>query len=314
MRSFLIAPLLFAAIPAHAADGAQAPVENSATEAKEAATTLPEPVRKMIESAARSGDQARADAVAAVARETHPESVSEIDNLLASITAEQQAQEEHILRQASFFDNWSGSGEVGGSIATGNSDTKTVAVGLKLNRDGLNWRHRVNALADIQRSEGESTQERLGINYQADWKITERFYTLARIGWERNRVSGLRSRFTEMLGVGYHVIDLPHLQWEVEGGPALSQARYEDYRENQLAGRFATSFLWEFSPGTTFTQEASVLTQSDNSSFLSVSALSSKLFGAFSARASFTVQHETSPPDLRKNTDTVTRLTLVYDF
>lgn len=303
MRLPLIASLLLAASPVIAAEA-----ENTTTSA------LPESVRKMVENAAYSGDEGRTEAVVAVAKETHPEAAGEIDAIVNRIVTERKTVEELALRQAGFFDNWSGSGEVGGSVATGNSDTVTVAVGLKLDRKGINWRHRLNALADIQRSESENTQERIGVNYQVDWNVTDRLYTLGRVGWERNQVAGLRSRFTEMVGIGYHIINLPHLKWDLEGGPALSQSRYDDYNENRLAGRAATFFLWEITPGTVFTQDASALVQEDNSSFLSVTALTSKLFGAFSARASFTVQHETRPPDLRKNTDTISRITLVYDF
>jgi len=47
------------------------------------------------------------------------------------------------------LDNWSSSGELGASLATGNSDTRTFAAGLALEKDGLTIRHKLNAAADI---------------------------------------------------------------------------------------------------------------------------------------------------------------------
>lgn len=279
-----------------------------------AATPLPPPVRAMVEAAARSGEQARIDAVVAVAKETNPDSAAEIDGLVASIGDERAARRAAELRQAGFLDNWTGSGELGGSFATGNSDTVTVAVGLNLLRDGIAWRHRFGALADLQRSDGANTQERYAVNYQADWKVSDRFYLLGRLGWERNPVAGLKSRFTEALGAGYLLVDRPDLRWSAEGGPALTQARFFDRSENSLALRLASALLWDWSADTRFTQDASLLHQSGNSAFLATTAVTTKLLGALSARGSFTLTHETDPPPGRERTDTVTRATLVYDF
>lgn len=276
--------------------------------------TLPDPVRRMVVAAAQTGDAAQIAAVVKFAKETNPESVDEIDSIVAKVGAQRDAEREQALRHARTFENWHGSGEVGGSTATGNSDTTTIAVGLKLRKDGWRWQHKFDAIADIQRSDGENTQERLAANYQANLTLSERSYVLGRVGWERNAVAGLRSRFTETLGLGYRFFDQPHFRWDVEAGPALSQTRFFNYSENRFAGRVATNIRWDVSPGITFTEDASALLQSGSSSFLSTSALTSKLLGALSARLSYNVQHETNPPNGRKRTDTITRATLVYDF
>lgn len=279
-----------------------------------AATALPEAVRAMLETAARSGDQAKIDAVAAIARETNPDSVAEIDGIVAAIAAEQAARREAALRQAGAFDNWAGNGQLGGSFATGNSKVVALTAGLSLNRDGIAWRHAFNALADLQRDSGTTTQERFAANWQSDWKFSERGWLYGRVGWERNQVAGLTSRFTEAIGVGYNLVDNDRVRWGVEGGPALTQARFTDRRENRFAVRGATNFLWNISDNLQFTEDASVLTQSGNTALQSTTALTSRMFSKLSARLSFTIAHETDPPADRKRTDTVSRVTLVYDF
>jgi len=47
-------------------------------------------------------------------------------------------------RDAGMLDNWSGSGELGASLATGNSETRTFAAGLALEKDGLTIRHKLS--------------------------------------------------------------------------------------------------------------------------------------------------------------------------
>lgn len=279
-----------------------------------AAAPLPDSVRAMVEAAAKTGDKAKIDAVTAIAKETNPDSGAEIDGIVAAIAAEQAARREAELRQAGFFENWKGSGQLGGSFATGNSDVVALAAGLALGRDGIAWRHTLNASADLQRDSGNTTQERFGVNWQSDWKFSERGWLFGRVGWERNQVAGLTSRFTEAVGVGYRLVDNPRVRWDVEGGPALVQARFTDRRENSFAVRGGTSFLWNINDDLAFTEEASILYQANNTALQSTTALTARLFDALSARFSFTVAHETDPPAGLERTDTVTRATLVYDF
>lgn len=279
-----------------------------------AAPPLPEPVREMVEAAARSGDAARRDAVVAVARQTNPDSRQEIDQIVASIRQEQERQHREELVEASFLQHWNGSGEIGGSKATGNSDTVTLAVGLNLVRDGLKVRHSVNALADVQRNDGENSQERYALSYQADLRLSDRFYVLGRTGWERNRVAGLKSRFSEGLGVGYKVLTGKPFNWELEGGPTLRQTDFYDRHENGVAWRMASNFGWQIAPTSRFTQTTTGLAEQGNNSIISTTALTSSLWGPFSARMSFNLQYESNPPDDLRHTDTVTRMTLVYEF
>jgi putative salt-induced outer membrane protein len=274
---------------------------------------LPDGVRRMVEAAAASGNQARIDAVAAVARETHPEQAAEIDAIVAAAAAERQAARERRIREAGLLENWQGSGELGGSAATGNSDAVTFAAGLALSRNGLDWRHAVAASADLQRSAGRTTQERLAASWQSDWKLSDRAYLLGRLGWERNRQAGLLSRFEQAVGGGYRVFDAPRLRWELEGGPSLRQAEFTDRTETALSVRAASRFRFDLSDATRLTQVTTANLE-EAGSVTANTALTSRLFGRLSARLGFNLQYEFDPPAGRKNLDTVTRATLVYDF
>lgn len=285
-----------------------------ATPAAAAAAPLPPPVRAMIEAAARSGRQDRIDAVVAVARETNPDATPEIDALVAQFESARATAREEELLSAGFFDEWSGSGEFGGSFATGNSDTVTLAVGINLSRDGIAWRHSFQALADLQRSQGVNSQERYALSYQGDWKISDRVYLLGRVGWERNRVAGLKSRFIQAVGAGYHmVLDSP-VSWDLEGGPSLRQSDFYDREERAAALRLASNFNWDITTGTHFSQNTTVIFETDNNSLITATALTSRLWGPVSVRLSVSTQYESNPPDLARNFDTVTRGTLVYEF
>lgn len=278
------------------------------------AAELPAGVREMLEAAARTGTPSQISAVTSFAKQTNPDSHAEIDSIVGEITAAREAAREARLREASFFQNWKGSGQVGGSISTGNSDARTLSVGIQLAREAVDWRHAFGATADVQYSSGVTTQELYGVHWQSDWKFSERGWLFGRVSWDRNLAAGLRSRFTEQLGAGYRLISNPRVQLDLEGGPAVTQTRFVDRYEDKIAVRGATRFTWNITPNLQFTENASVLYQSDNTALSSTTALSSRIFRKLSARLSYTYAHETDPPPDRVKTDTISRVTLVYDF
>ena len=103
------------------------------------------------------------------------------------------------------------------------------------------------------------------------------------------------------------------MKWDLEAGPALRQTRYVTFNENEFAGRGASRFAWTLSDTTVFTNDTAIFF-AGSSSINNTAALTAKLFGALSARASFNLAWEEAPPAGLENLDTTTRFTLVYDF
>ncbi len=277
------------------------------------AAELPAPVRAMLESAARSGDPAKIGAVVAVAKETNPDSVAEIDALVSGIAAELAAKREAELQQAGFFQNWTGSGQLGASVSTGNSETKSFTAGLTMQRDGLSWRHRADFLADIVDNKGGADQERILAGYQIDYKFSDRMYVLGRFEYERNREAGIKRRFSESIGLGWRAVDSDRVKWDLEGGPSLRQTQFETYDENNLAFRGASRFAWALSGTTAFTNDTAFFVDGA-ASINNTTALTTKIFGALSARLSLNLAWEEEPPLGLDKLDTTSRMTLVYDF
>lgn len=277
-------------------------------------TSLPQPVRTMVERAAQSGDKAKIDAVVAVAKETNPEAAAEIDRIVAEIAAAKEAERVAALSTAGFLDNWAGRVDFGGSIATGNSDTRNLALGLNLVKDGLRWRHRLEASADVQKSNGMTDQERILAAWQSDWRLNDALYVYGRFGYERNFDAGISRRFIESAGLGWRALRRDAMTWDLEGGPALQQTRYFDgTSDNSFAFRGASRFGWEFAPGTRLTNDTFLLVTSA-SSVNNTLAVSTTLWKALSAGVSFSVLWEEEPAPGLRSTSTVTRFTLGYGF
>jgi putative salt-induced outer membrane protein len=274
------------------------------------------PVPPETERLIRAASPAQIDIVAAVAKTANPNSVAEIDALVASIKADAAEMRRQRLATQGFFTGWAGEGQVGASLTSGNSEDTAINVGIALNRDGLNWKHNFNAIADFQSADGETTREAYRVGYQLDYKISNLWYAYGLFQWERDRFAQLDRRFTESLGIGYNILTMAPLTLVVDGGVALRQTQYivPDEEESDVAGRVTARLAWDIRPGLRFTEEAGGLFGATTTTLFSRSAVTVSITGALSARGSFDVNYESEPPPGAESTDTITRFALVYAF
>lgn len=277
------------------------------------ATPPPKAVSDMIDAAA--GDAAALKAVVDTAKKTNPDFIAEIDAQVAALADRAKADKETRMASESFFEGWHGKGELGGVISTGNSSERGLAVGLGFEKETLKWRHTIALAADYQKNDHVLTKERYFAGYTGAYKFNERIYVVGVLSAEQDKFAGFKSRFTEGLGIGYQVINRPDLKFSLEAGPALRQTNYyfaED--EDLLAGRVAGDLAWNITPDTVFTEHASAYFDKNTNTVTSITAITTKLMGDLSGRASYEIRYETDPPLGREDTDTTTRLTVVYSF
>lgn len=277
------------------------------------AVPLPPPVAAMIDAAA--SDPAALATVADVARRTNPDSISEINEQVSGHMARAEQARIERISNLGMLQGWKGEGQAGGFISTGNSDDVGVAVALSFAKETLRWRHDVKLSGDYQQSDGATSRERYFAGYAGQWKLNGRAFVAMSVSGEADRFAGFRSRFAESVGIGYRVLDRPDLRLDVQAGPALRQINYIDHDDEiAFSGRLGGDLSWTLRPGTVFTQNATLFVDSVSSTFNSTTALTTKLQGRLSGRASFDIRHETEPPTGREQTDTTSRVSLVYSF
>lgn len=283
---------------------------------------LPAGVEAMIRQAAADGDAATLDKTISLALAAFPAHTDAITTLGDGLRQKREAQALDAKRTNGrhLLSGWAGSGELGASLSSGNSDDKAFAFGLALSKETIDWRHRVSAAADYQRSDGETSKQRYSAGYEPNYFINDALYAAGQFGWERDLFAGYRHRFTETAGLGYVLIDNGVTKLEVEGGPGARHTLYAAtdteprYTENEFVFRAAADFTYQFSDDASFSQTAKTLIGAENRTLEATSALTTRINALFSAKVSFTVRNESDPADDRKATDTLTRATLVYSF
>lgn len=299
--SFAAGALLLAAVPANA--------------------EIPGPVRAMIDAALATGDEAKVRTIIDLAKTTNPDDVAELDAILATFetnlaaaAAADAAAEEEAIRSAGFFENWSGTGELGAFNSTGNAENTGVTASLSLKKDGLKWRHKLSGRADYQEANGVTTREQFFAAYELNYKFTDRLYAYGLAQYERDRFQGFSARYSASGGLGYDVlVDGPTLS--VKAGPAWRRTELVDGTStSNIAGLAALDFDWQISDNLSFTQDASALLQSGSSTLISETGLQATISDAVKVRLSYALETDTDPPPGAVKTDTLSRITIIYDF
>ncbi len=282
----------------------------------------PDPVGEMLAAAIASGKDGDVEAVAKLAKAASPEQAAEIDARVVAYRAERQRLREEEaaaarakLAAAKIWQNWKGEGQVGASLATGNTNSKGLSAGLALARKGLDWNHKFRAQADYQRTNGRTSVERFLVELEPQYKISDRAFAYGLGRWEQDRILGYEERWNASGGFGYKVVDEKNIALSLKGGPAW---RFTDFTrgpsDSELTGLAGLDFGWQLSPTLRLTQVASTSLGEKNTTTSSLTALNAKLTGALSARVAYSAEIDTNPPPGIEKVDTLTRFTLVYGF
>ncbi|MEM6585697.1 MAG: DUF481 domain-containing protein [Pseudomonadota bacterium] len=282
---------------------------------------IPGPVRAMINAALATGDEAKVRTVIELAKTTNPDDAAELVAILATFetdlaaaAAAEAAEQEEAIRSAGFFENWSGQGELGAFNSTGNAENTGVTASISLRKEGIKWRHKLSGRADYQEANGVTTREQFLAAYELNYKFSDRLYAYGLAQYERDRFQGFSARYSASGGLGYDILtDGPTLS--VKAGPAWRRTELVGGTStSSVAGLAALDFDWSISDTITFTQDASALVQSGSSTFISDTGLQAAISDALSVRLSYTVETDTAPPPGAVKTDTLSRITIIYDF
>lgn len=297
-----------------------------------AEAALPEPVRAMIEAAIATGDKGKVATVVEIARQTNPQDAAEIDALdaafrerLAAADAAEKARKEEEIRTAGVLENWHGKGQVGAFQSSGNSHDVGVSLALNLDRQGIDWQHKLAATVDYQRSNGRTSRERYLFSYEPRYRVSPDLFTFGLAQYERDPIQGFAARYSLSGGLGYDVVATPSVKLSAKAGPVFRRTELVGgASEDHLGGLAGFDFDWKINPRLTFTQNANMVAEtggnatlivdSDSTTLALNSGLEAKISDRLSTRLSYALNYDSNPPPQGVSTDTMTRFTMVYGF
>lgn len=286
----------------------------------------------MIDAAIASGNEQTAAAVIAIAKQTNPDDLAEIETVeasykatLAAARATKVEAEQAAIRSAGPLDRWKGRGEIGAFRSAGNTDNLGVSLALTLDRKGVDWTHRLRGTVDYQQSNGQTTREQFFASYEPRFQINDGLFSYGLAQFERDQFQGFNGRYSLSGGLGYHVINSNAVNLSVKAGPAYRRTEYVlGGNEDSLAALAGLDFDWKITDRLKLTQDANAVAESgtgaavfissSNTSVNLVTGLDAKVSDRLSTRFSYSLDYNSDPAPGAVSTDTLSRFTLVYGF
>ncbi len=205
--------------------------------------------------------------------------------------------------------------QLGLVAARGNTDTDTVNFGVSVQNELEDWRHRGRFNALRSREKEETTAERYLLEYNLNYKLSEKSYVFGNLRYERDLFSGFDFQLSETAGYGRLWMPRETLRLELQGGGGARQSRVTDgERRNEGIVRGTFLLRWTFADSAELRQLLTVESGESNTLTESLTSLKTKIVGRLSLKLSFDVKHNSDVPDGVKRTDTLTSVNLVYDF
>ncbi len=224
-------------------------------------------------------------------------------------------------------DGISGKLGLGAIAASGNSESTNLQFDSTLRYDRGDWHNKLTAKANFASSEvtdevtgdmrKQTTAERYVFGARSALDFSEFDFLFVQLDLEKDLYGGVRERSVESVGYGRRLIKTDAHKLDVELGAGARQSLAQQagaQRENELVGRAGLNYLWAITQSNAFEQSVTVESGRDNTYTESVSSLKLAVIGSVFANLGFTVKNNSDVPVGTEKTDTISSVSLSYEF
>jgi putative salt-induced outer membrane protein len=210
---------------------------------------------------------------------------------------------------------WTGKGDLGVSIATGNSENQAASANLELRNTVDDWKHTLGFAGNYGSDSGSTTAQRWEVRGQTQYAFTSRAYAFGALRYEDDRFSQYDFQSSVAGGLGYHIIDNERTKLWVQGGPGYRYAEIQLTGESEdgLIFRGDLGFEHRLTDTTRIVDRFLVEAGSDNTYLQNDIGLEVTISGALGLRVAYQVRHNTDVLPGVERTDTLTTVGLLYE-
>lgn len=213
---------------------------------------------------------------------------------------------------------WTGEGSFSAGMSTGNTETTDLGLGLNLAREMNVWKIGLQSSADYGETDGTETKNRIFLAANLDRQINDRLFGFGQLTYENDAFSGFASRVFIGGGLGYEAVNTDTMQWTLRGGPGLkideieATATSPAETEESFGATAQSNWAYQFNDNVKLNNDTGLTYAQTSTQLINSTGLTASLSDALSARVSFEVRHDTDPPAGFEQTDTISRISLVY--
>ena len=210
---------------------------------------------------------------------------------------------------------WNGSAELGFLSTKGNTDTESLNLKVSVTYTTPSWDHKLK-LETLETKDREiKTADRFEANYRTRYKLSDIDYVFGSLRYEDDVFAGFDQRTTEIIGYSRDYIKSDTFKLTAEYGVGAKQTDFTDGTEtDEGVIRLAVDMEYKISDTSNLKQLLSIEEGEENTLKESVTELKVRINAALALKSTIKVKDNSVVPVGKKNTDTETAVTLVYDF
>ena len=232
------------------------------------------------------------------------------------LTAILSAVTSNVLAEESQGAEWSGTGQLGFSMTSGNSDTENLSAGLALKRESEKWVSDVSLDLLRASSDDVDTAERFTINTKTGYKFDDNDYIYYGTRYDNDNFSGFDYTITTSVGWGHKFYDSEDSRLITELGLGYKTEALDIDRSENNGAVFSgkLDYMRQLTETTKFEDVLLVEAGDDNTFIQNDLGFSFKVSEKFAVKLAHQYRHNTDAPVGRDSTDTLVSANLVYDF
>jgi putative salt-induced outer membrane protein len=211
---------------------------------------------------------------------------------------------------------WSGKGQAGAVMASGNSAAKSGSVKLGIAAVVQAWTHKLDLAAVYASDEGGPTAQRWEVHEQSNYEFDAHNFVFGGLRYENDRFSGFNHQGTVGAGIGHQFLETAATTLSGQLGVAYKVAEEGEppVQASALASTGSADFRHAFSASTTVLDKITLEHTPRNTFVENEVTLEVKMNAKLALAVAFAVRHNTDPPPTFKATDTLTTVNVVYEI
>jgi putative salt-induced outer membrane protein len=223
--------------------------------------------------------------------------------------------------------DWSGKGEAGLVIATGNTETKTANAKLLFANEVDKWKHQFGGAALYATSDPDgTTANRWELFEESDYNFSPRTFLFGAARYEDDEFSGFEYQAVLSTGIGRKFIDTDITKFIGTAGVGYKRFETRDAfddagvliepgaSDSEAVFRGTLDYDHKLTATSSLIDKLVVEAGADNTFVQNDIALQVKMTNVLALAVGYSVRHNTDPPVGFEKTDTLTTINLVYEI
>ena len=221
---------------------------------------------------------------------------------------------------------WTGKGEAGLVVSSGNTETETANAKLALAREAGKWKNAFGLAGLYASDEDGKTAQRWEALTQTDYNFTPRTFWFGAARYEDDEFSGFEYQATASTGLGRKFVNSDTTKFIGTAGVGYKFFETRDVlddagvlitpgdSDSEVIFRGTLDFEHKFTDTTSVIDKFIVESGADNTYVQNDLSLQVKMTTVLALAVGYSVRHNTDPPAGFEETDTLTTLNLVYEI